>query len=186
MNKAIIAVRGKLDRFMHFKGHVCAALLMIMLAITFVQVIMRAVFRAPFSWSEEATLMFLVWFGYICMSIDIYTDSHAALYFLYNSLPPIGKKLADLLRHGALLWMFVSMLKYGWMITTLNAPKPQPATGFSQGWLFAPLIFGGAFMAFYCLVNFLTVLLKPLREYAAKDPSEKTVDELNKERGGTV
>lgn len=186
MNKAIGAVRGVLDKVTSFKRYVCALLLMIMLAITFVQVVMRFVFNAPFSWSEEATLMFLVWFGYICMSIDIYTDTHAALYFLYNRLPPVGKKLADLLRHGALTWLFVEMVKYGWIITKMNMPKPQPATHFSQGWLFAPLVVGGVSMALCAFANFLTVLLKPLEEYRSEADHEKTVDEMNMERGGTV
>ncbi len=186
MNNTCCVVRRALDKVIHFKRYICAVLLIIMTSITFVQVVMRFVFRAPFSWSEEVTLMFLVWFGYICMSVDIYTDSHAALYFLYNKLPPVLKKLADLLRHGALLWLFCEMVKYGWIITKMNLPKPQPATHFSQGWLFAPLVVGGLFMALYALVNLLMVLLKPISEYRAKAEHEKTVDEMNVERGGTV
>lgn len=83
--------------------------------------------------------MFLVWFGYLCMAVDIYNDSHAALYFLYNKMPPMIRKGADLLRHGLHSWLFALMIKYGYQITMLNIGKPQPATRFSQGWLFAPL-----------------------------------------------
>ncbi|WMJ84522.1 TRAP transporter small permease [Oscillospiraceae bacterium LTW-04] len=186
MNNTISVVRKALDKVVDIKRYICAVLLIIMTSITFVQVIMRFVFRAPFSWAEEVTLMFLVWFGYICMSIDIYTDTHSALYFLYNKLPPLPKKLADLLRHGALFWLFYEMLKYGWIITKMNLPKPQPATHFSQGWLFAPLVVGGLFMLLYSLVNLLSVLLKPLSEYHTKPDHEKTVEEMNIERGGTV
>ncbi|HWP50718.1 MAG TPA: TRAP transporter small permease [Clostridia bacterium] len=186
MNNALSVVRRAMDKVINFKRNICAVLLIIMTSITFVQVVMRFVFRAPFSWAEEVTLMFLVWFGYICMSIDIYTDSHAALYFLYNKLPPVLKKFADLLRHGALFWLFWEMIKYGWIITKMNLPKPQPATHFSQGWLFAPLVVGGLFMVLYSLANLLAALLKPLSEYRTKADHEKTVDEMNVERGGTV
>ena len=186
MNNAISVVRKALDKVINIKRFICALLLITMTSITFVQVVMRFVFRSPFSWSEEVTLMFLVWFGYLCMSIDIYTDSHSALYFLHNKLPPVPKKLADLLRHGALCWLFYEMIKYGWIITKMNIPKPQPATHFSQGWLFSPLVVCGFFMMLYSLINFVSALFKPLSQYHTKLDHEKTVDEMNIERGGTV
>ena len=165
---------------------VCSVLLVLMLMVTFVQVVMRFVFNSPFSWSEEVTLMLLVWFGYICMSVDIYTDKHAALYFLYNRLPAPFKKGADLLRFLLLFWFFTQMVWYGGMITRLNLPKAQPATGASQGLLFMPLVAGGILMAVFCIINFASVCMKPLSVYRRKEDREKTVDELNVERGGTL
>lgn len=186
MSKLVNQIRRILDKIIDIKRHVCALLLAIMIAITFVQVVMRFVFRSPFSWSEEVTLMILVWFGYLCMSIDIYTDSHAALYFLYNKLPPVLRKGADLFRHGLLCWLFVQLTYYGTIITKLNLPKPQPATRFSQGWLYAPLVVGGIFMVIYTVFDFLAALAKPLSAYEDESKREKTVDDLNVERGGTV
>ena len=74
------------------------------------------------------------------------------------------------------------MIKYGWMLTKLNLPKPQPATRFSQGWLYAPLIIGGALMLIYSLVNFVTTLFKPRSEYQRESDKPKTVEELTVER----
>lgn len=186
MNAILRPVRRVLDIVTNAKRYICAVMLIIMLLISFAQVVMRFIFSSPFSWSEEATLMLLVWFGYFCMSVDIYTDSHAALYFLYNKMPPVLKKCADLFRQGLLAWFFIQMVIYGMKITKLNLPKPQPATQISQGWLFAPLVVGGVSMAIYAAVNFVTALAAPLSDYRPKSDAEKTVDELNKERGGTV
>lgn len=184
--KVLMKVRGYFDAFIQAERYICSVILIIVTLITFVQVVMRFVFDAPFSWSEEVTLMFLVWFGYLCMAIDIYTDDHAALYFLYNRMFPKLRKGADLFRHGLLVWFFAEMIKYGWMLTKLNLPKPQPATRFSQGWLYAPLIIGGALMLIYSLVNFGSTLLKPRSEYQRESDKPKTVEELTVERGGTV
>lgn len=184
--KVLMKVRESFEKFLHAERFICSVILIIVTLITFVQVMMRFVFNAPFSWSEEVTLMFLVWFGYLCMPIDIYTDDHAALYFLYNKLPPAVRKTADLFRHGLLAWFFAEMIKYGWMITKLNLPKPQPATRFSQGWLYAPLIVGGILMLLYSVVNFVTVVLKPTSEYRRESDKEKTIEDLTVERGGTV
>lgn len=131
-------VRELVQKFINMEKLLCSLMLVIMVVITFTQVIMRFIFNAPFSWSEEITLILLVWFGYLCMPIDIFSDSHAALYFLYNKLPSPVKKAADLVRHGLLIWLFVEMMIYGMTITKLNLPKLQPATRISQGWLFAP------------------------------------------------
>ena len=174
------------DKFSNFDRYICCYLLIILVMITFVQVVMRFIFNAPFSWAEEVTLMFLVWFGYLCMAVDIYNDSHAALYFLYNRMPPALRKAADLLRHGLLTWLFILMIKYGYQITMLNIAKPQPATRFSQGWLFAPLVVGGILMVVYSIFNFIQVLAKPVSEYKKESEKEKTIDDLNVERGGTV
>ena len=54
-----------------------------MLVINFMQVLMRYVFNAPFAWSEEIILVLLVWFGFFCMSIDIFYDSHISLTGIY-------------------------------------------------------------------------------------------------------
>ncbi len=105
--KVLMKIRGYFDAFILAERYISSVILIIVTLITFVQVVMRFVFDAPFSWSEEVTLMFLVWFGYLCMAIDIYTDDHAALYFLYNRMSPVLRKGADLFRHGLLVWFFV-------------------------------------------------------------------------------
>lgn len=179
-------VRKHLERFVHVERYLSSILLIVATLITFVQVVMRFVFNAPFSWSEEVTLMLLVWFGYLCMPIDIFTDDHAALYFLYNHLSPVLRKLADLFRHVLLVWFFAEMIRYGWMITKLNLPKPQPATHISQGWLYAPLVAGGILMLVYSALNALIVLCKPVSAYQAEQNAVKTIEELTIERGGTV
>ena len=154
-------IRNVLNKIAQVKRYICAFLLTVMLAITFIQVMLRYCFNAPFSWAEEVTLMLLVSFGYICMSLDILTDSHVAIYFLYNLFSPGIRKILDMVRHGLLGFFFFNMIRYGFIITRLNMPKRQPASGFSQGWLFLPLVVGGIFMLVYTIFNFLHTLLNP-------------------------
>ena len=154
-------IRNVLNKIARVKRYICAVLLTVMLVITFIQVVLRYCFNAPFSWAEEVILMFLVSFGYICMSLEILTDSHVAISFLYNKLPPQMRKILDLIRHGLLAFFFVNMIRYGFIITRLNVYKRQPASGLSQGWLFLPLVAGGFFMLVYSIFNFLHALINP-------------------------
>lgn len=153
-------IKKVVDKFVEIKRLICSIMLIIMTIITFIQVIMRYCFNAPFSWAEEVTLMLLVWFGYLCMSLDIHTDSHASITFLYDRFPPILKKCADLIRHLLLTFFFGNMVFYGYKLTMLSLPKSQPASGFSQGWLFAPLLIVGSFMLVYSVLNLISVFYK--------------------------
>ncbi|MFA5699568.1 MAG: TRAP transporter small permease [Sphaerochaeta sp.] len=182
---ALKKIRSALEKVVNVERYVCSVTLIIVTLITFLQVTMRFLFRAPFSWSEEVTLMFLVWFGYLCMAIDIFTDDHAALYFLHKNLPPTLKKGADIMRHALLSWFFTEMIRYGWIITRLNAPKRMPAAKFSQALMFAPLIVGGFLMLIYSLVNLASTILTPRSEYH-KSSHAATAEELMVERGGTL
>lgn len=193
MGKVLNTVRriqGALEKLTKCKAYICAVLLLIMTAITFVQVLMRYVFASPIIGAEEATLLLLVWFGFLCMSLDIHTDSHAALYFIYNRLPAVLKKVMDLMRHGLLSWLFFAMVRYGMRITEITMPQNMAATGVSQGLLFLPLVIGGAFMFLYSILHFLNALLCPLEDYRPKkkdgDDVISDIDALSKERGGTV
>lgn len=186
-NKASFSkVTNFLDKFVQMERNVCAYLLIVMVLITFIQVILRFIFRAPFSWAEEVTLMILVWFGYLCMPIDIYTDDHAALYFLYNKIPPVGKKILDIFRHVLLGWFFVEMIHYGFVLSKLNLRKIQAATGFSAMWLYLPLVVGGIFMAVFCLTNLIRTILKPIAQYKKEAEKKVTVEDIVKEKGGSV
>lgn len=184
------SLRNGLDRLVHVERYVCAVMLIIMTAITFVQVICRFVFHSPFSWSEEATLMLLVWFGYLCMPIDIYLDDHAAIFAFYNKTPARGRKFLDILRHLILLWFFIELTYYGVLLSQLNLRKIQPATGFSYIWRYLPLVVGGVLMSIYCFSNFLNVCMTPIDEYKAKDFASASFEEQVKqkvqEKGGVI
>ena len=157
--------RAVFSRFIKLEQYVCAVLLIIMTLITFVQVVLRFIIRRPYSGAEEITLMILVWFGYLCMSVDVFTDTHAALFMVYDKLSGMTKKVFYLFRHALLTWFFIMLIKYGMMLTKLNIRKTQAATGISAGWLYAPLVVGGVIMLVFSLSNLLNTILKPASEF---------------------
>ncbi len=152
-------IRLVLNKFAQLERWVCSFLLIIMLALLFTQVVLRYCFNSPFSWAEEVTLMFLIWFGYLCMSLDVLTDTHVAIHGIYDKFPKKVKKALDILRHVLLLWFFSQMITYGMKLTNLGLMKKQPASGFSQGWLFAPLVVGGGIMLIFSIVNIISTVV---------------------------
>ena len=152
-------VQKIIDKVVDCEKRICVVFLVVMMLINFAQVLLRYVFSKPFNWSEEIILLVLVWFGFICMSIDIRQDSHAAITGVYNKFPPFLKKIADIIRHGLLSVFFALMINYGFQLFELAMRKKLPASQLSQGWQYAPVILGGCLMFFFSVINLLSVFM---------------------------
>lgn len=148
------------DKLIELEKLVCISLLAVMLAICFLQVVMRYVFNKPFAWSEEVILILLIWFGFICMSIDVRSDTHIAITGVYSKLPVFLQKACDILRHVLLSGFFFLMVKYGWQIYQVTSKSKLPASQWSKGLQFLPMVIGGAIMLLFSLVNLVQLFLK--------------------------
>ena len=139
--------------------YVCCALLVIMLTICFVAVVMRYAFSRPLVWSEEVILTCLIWFGFMCISIGIYRDDHIAIEGAFHKFPPSVQFACTIFRHVVLTVFCAFMTYYGWKIFKINLLKRLPATHWSQGIQYFPMVFGGALMTVYSTVNLIQTLI---------------------------
>ena len=96
-------IRKYLGYVVKAEQYICCVLLVIMLAVCFAAVVMRYAFSKPLVWSEEVILTMLIWFGFMCISIGTFGDSHIAIEGAYNCFPAPVKKACDLLRHVLLM-----------------------------------------------------------------------------------
>lgn len=149
--------------------YACCALLVTMLAICFVAVVMRYAFSKPIVWSEEVILTCLIWFGFMCISIGIFKDDHIAIEGVYQKLPPAAKMVCTVFRHVLLAVFCFFMTYYGWKIFKINLQKRLPATHWSQGIQYFPMVFGGAMMTVCSIVN----LIETLTSKNKKEEKEK-------------
>lgn len=148
-------VRKYLGYLVKLEEYVCCVLLVIMLTVCFGAVILRYVFSKPLVWSEEVILTMLIWFGFLCISIGAYGDSHIAIEGAYNMFPPAMRKVCDLLRHILLLGFGCLMVYFGWKVFKINLLKRLPATHWPQGIQYFPMVFGGFLTAVYSAVNLI-------------------------------
>ncbi len=148
-------VRKYLGYVVKAEQYVCCVLLVIMLTVCFGAVVMRYAFSKPLVWSEEVILTLLIWFGFMCISIGAFGDSHIAIEGAYNLFPPAVKKACDLLRHILLLGFGCFMIYFGWQVFQINLMKRLPATHWPQGIQYFPMVFGGVLTAIYSLVNLI-------------------------------
>lgn len=185
MGKMSLKINFIMERIIDAIMNICSVLLLFMTVVTFAQVFMRFIFSRPFSWSEEVTLMMLVWFGYLAMSVDIYHDSHAALFFIYKKLPSVIRKTLDIFRQSILMVFFGLLVKYGLTITAINIPKLQPATRITRSILYMPLVVVGTLMFIFCLYQLIKYVTKPIENYDREYHGEVSIEEKARERGGS-
>lgn len=133
--------------------YICSMLLVIMLIVCFAAVVMRYVFDKPLLWSEEVILTMLIWFGFLCISIGVFGDSHIAIESIYNIFPTGIKKVLDLLRHTLIVILGCLMVYFGWQVFKINLIKRLPATRWPQAIQYFPMILGGFLTTIYSLVN---------------------------------
>lgn len=151
-------VKRYLGYLVKLEQWICCVLLVIMLVVCFGAVVMRYVFSKPLVWSEEIILTMLIWFGFLCISIGAYGDTHIAIEGAYNLFPSAMRKGCDILRYFLLTVFGCLMVYFGWQVFKINLMKRLPASHLSQGVQYFPIVFGGALTALYSIVNLVEYL----------------------------
>ena len=165
MQKTLKNIRKVLDKLIKVERIVCCLLLVVILAICFVSVIMRYFLNNPLSWSEEVIIVLLVWFGFLCMSVETYNDTNIAITGFYTSLPAGARKVCDILRHVVLTVFFYLMTTNSWKIFVINSRKRLPASHWNQGLQYFPIVLGGALMLVFSILNLIGTLIGEKREF---------------------
>ncbi|MFD1881205.1 TRAP transporter small permease [Paracoccus pacificus] len=133
-----------IDRINTVASVICYGLLSAITAVTALQVFLRYLLNRPTSWSEEAALLMLIWFGMLAIAIGIRRNEHLAITFLRDMLP---HPLARALDYGAQIGMAVFMLVVMWFgrdLLALAGAQMMPASRLPKAWLYFPALVGGA------------------------------------------
>ena len=104
-------IRRVIDVFIRIERYICCALLVAILVVCFGSVVMRYVFNKPWAWSEEVIIVLLLWFGFLCMSMEIYNDASISITGFYKRLPKPVRHVCDILRHVLLTVFFWLMMR---------------------------------------------------------------------------
>jgi TRAP-type C4-dicarboxylate transport system permease small subunit len=153
-------IKSILDKFCYILKWIAGILLLAMLAITFIQVVLRYVFKNPFSWAEEVTLAMLIWFGYITIALVVREDEHMAIGFLYNMSGKKMRLLLDSVRHILMIFFSVLMAKYGAEMINNALGKVLPASKISRSLLYVPFMLSGILIALFSLIHLINLFIQ--------------------------
>ena len=120
----------------------------VMAVLVFFQVVMRYVFSAPTSWSDEIAVYAMLWSVYISASWAVRERTHIRVMNLINLFP--GRMALGLAVLSDLVW-FVFAIYLTWQSFLLHLsmwelPFDSPVLGVAQKWPYLCLFVGFALM----------------------------------------
>src|SRR4051812_3858143 len=93
--------------------------LLSMIIIVTAQVMTRKLFNFVFFWSEEVTMLLLVWFSFMGIAIGFREKLHLGIDSFTHKLPVSFNKALDKLIELTILAFGIYLLLYGWDFTVM-------------------------------------------------------------------
>jgi len=148
-------ISQKLDYFLKYFLRI---LLLLMVAITFFQVMMRYVFNSPLTWAGETVGLIMIYFGLIGGSLGIYYCLHISLEFFLKKLLKKQEKLIKYIEIFFYIGFGFIEIIYGLQLMKLTRFSVLPATQLPVIYSYLALPIAGIIMAIYA--GMLLVQLK--------------------------
>ncbi len=128
-------------------------LLLAMVLIVFLNVVLRYGFSSGIFWSEEISLVIVIWFTFIAMALGVKENLHINVDILPKKLPEAF--FATLLCIRDLLEILIGgiMIYYGWKLTLNGARSFLPATQIPNSINYVVLPISGIFIVLYAIIH---------------------------------
>lgn len=111
----------------------------------------RYVLRTPILASIELSRIFFVWACFLAAAITYYKGEHIVISFVTDLLPPIFKKLVNILIQ-LLIILFLAGLSYWSVEVVIQLWNTEfPILGISQSWLYVPVSLISGIMLLFSL-----------------------------------
>jgi len=128
-------------------------LLVAMVVLIFSNVFMRYVLNSGIPWSEEVSIVIVVWFTFISLALGVKHRLHISLCLLPERISPrtdfILAKLPDLVT----LFLGYTMIRYGWILVLFTSRSILPATEFPASVMYFPLVLSGILVLYEGFMN---------------------------------
>lgn len=127
-----------------------ALLMFLLIAVTFYQVVIRYVFKAPSSWSEESARYLMIWLAMIGSAMALRHKEHVWIDTFIKSLSQEMRKIYTYFYFLCLFFFLVIILHYGISFAVLNSSQHSPTIPWlSMFWPCIGIPVGMALMIFY-------------------------------------
>jgi TRAP-type C4-dicarboxylate transport system permease small subunit len=140
-----------------------------MTLIVTVQVFTRKLFNFVFFWSEEITLLLMVWFGFMGIAIGFRERFHIAMDSLTGLFGErfnhIWDKVIGLFTFGFGLYLVVS----GWNFTVDQYGTTLPATGWTNSLYYIVMPITGIMICIYSILTILGIDTRRQQEVEEED-----------------
>lgn len=132
---------------------ICLTALTLMTFIVTLQVITRKLFNFVFFWSEEITLLLMVWFAFMGIAIGFREKFHIAMDALTDLLGERFNKTWDKVINIFILLFGIYLVFNGWYFTLEQLGTRLPATGWTNSLYYIVMPITGVMISVYSLLS---------------------------------
>jgi TRAP-type transport system small permease protein len=152
--KAIRKIALAIDSF--FETFALLGLLAMIIIVT-VQVMTRKLFSFVFFWSEEVTLILLIWFCFMGIAIGFREKLHLGIDSFTKYLPRKVDFILDKIIYASIFAFGAYLVYYGWDFTKIMNESTLPATDLPNSIIYVVMPITGLMTCVYSLLQFLGI-----------------------------
>jgi TRAP-type C4-dicarboxylate transport system permease small subunit len=121
---------------------------LIMVAVIFLQVIMRYVFNNSLAWSEEVGRWIFIWMSWIGVSLGAKYGQHIKIEMIVNAMPFKTRYVVNIISELIVIAINILCVVYGYRLVgqLISMGAKSAPLQISQGWCYAAVPVGCAMM----------------------------------------
>ena len=139
--------------------YICMGTLVVLVCLVFMQVFTRYVLKFTPRWSEETSVILLIWLGFVTMSIGVKKGMHLTISAVVNLLPKALQKVIFYFDELAVGTFGVILFIYGKALSATTMSSSLPATQLPSGVLYAVLPVSGVMIIIYSIIRIFDLIL---------------------------
>ena len=143
------------DRFSSFLIRISAIGLVLVTLIIGWQVFGRFVLNSSPSWSEQASLILMIWYVFFAAAAGVHEGFHIRIDLLERMSNAKRARQLRMLIHVLVVAFGVVLLVYGAQLAWLVRGHVIPSLGLSRGLAYLPLPVSGLLMAIFATAHFI-------------------------------
>ena len=146
-----------LDIFFNVLMDVCIfvakILLLAMTILICVSVFYRYVLNKGIKWSDEVSMLLMVWFGFISIAYGVKQHLHLSVEVFFNMFPFILQKIFTKLTTAVVCLLGIMMAIYGVLLMQSTAHNVMTATRWPSATLYAVVPVSGLLIAYFAFAD---------------------------------
>lgn len=154
-NKVLDAITTVFDWIYRVLLEYSKLVLLVIVVIVTAQVFCRKVLGTSIRWSEEVTLVLMVWMAFISMAIGVEKNLHISIEMLFKKFPKPVQKVLDFINNLLILIVGVVLVISGISLIQFTSTSTLPATQWPACTLYLMLPVGGFFIVYFSLLRLL-------------------------------
>ncbi|MFV0438220.1 MAG: TRAP transporter small permease [Desulfopila sp.] len=127
--------------------------------ILFAGVVMRYLFNSPLFWSEEVTVLGMIWMTFLAGALLIRDDKNVSITIFYDMCGQSGARWMKILADALVTIMLVVMVWQSWLLTGRLSFSTTPAIRLSESWFGWALVVGFICMLYFQVLELVALIL---------------------------